>query len=121
MYQIKKYTQTNNIGTSVLLENLLHTSVEKLVVASSMSIYGEGLYKGSDGFIHNTTIRTVDQLRKAQWDLCCEDGTVMEPLPTPESKVPCLASIYALSKYDQERMCLLIGNVTIFLQLRSVF
>ena len=110
MYQIKKYTQTNNIGTSVLLENLLHTSVEKLVVASSMSIYGEGLYKGSDGFIHNTTIRTVDQLRKAQWDLCCEDGTVMEPLPTPESKVPCLASIYALSKYDQERMCLLIGN-----------
>jgi dTDP-L-rhamnose 4-epimerase len=102
MYQIKKYTQINNIGTSVLLENLMHTSVEKLVVASSMSIYGEGLYRGADGFTHSTTIRTVDQLRKAQWDLCCEDGTMLEPLPTPESKVPCLASIYALSKYDQE-------------------
>jgi dTDP-L-rhamnose 4-epimerase len=110
MYQIKKYTQINNIGTSVLLENLMHTSVEKLVVASSMSIYGEGLYRGADGFTHSTTIRTVDQLRKAQWDLCCEDGTMLEPLPTPESKVPCLASIYALSKYDQERMCLLICN-----------
>ncbi len=110
MYQIKKYTQINNVGTSVLLENLLHTGVEKLVVASSMSIYGEGLYKGTDDSTHSTAIRTVAQLRKAQWDLCCEDGTLLEPLPTPESKAPCLASIYALSKYDQERMCLLIGN-----------
>ncbi len=110
MYQIKKYTRINNIGTSVLLESLLQTNVEKLVVASSMSIYGEGLYKGVDGLTYSGAIRSVQQLRRSDWDLCCENGTLLEPMPTPETKIPCLASLYALSKFDQERMCLLIGN-----------
>lgn len=110
MYQIHKYTRTNNIGTSVLLENLLHSSVEKLVVASSMSIYGEGLYKDVNGITYVNASRTLDQLRKSKWEICCETGDALEPLPTPEHKNPSLASIYALSKYDQERMCLLIGR-----------
>jgi dTDP-L-rhamnose 4-epimerase len=49
MYEIKEYTDVNNLGTAVLLEALSKNPVEKLVVASSMSIYGEGLYKDSDG------------------------------------------------------------------------
>lgn len=110
MYQITRYTHTNNIGTSVLLENMLQTNVERLIVASSMSIYGEGLYKNGEGLTFNSVMRTVEQLKSGKWEPCCEDGSILEPLPTPEHKSPCIASLYALSKYDQERMCHLIGR-----------
>ena len=49
MYDIHKYTATNNLGTAVLLEELMARPVGKLVVASSMSIYGEGLYRRANG------------------------------------------------------------------------
>ena len=45
MYEIARYTDVNNLGTAVLLEALVERPVERLVVASSMSIYGEGLYR----------------------------------------------------------------------------
>src|SRR5215218_9752652 len=45
MYEIAQYTDVNNMGTAVLLEALVERPVERLVVASSMSIYGEGLYR----------------------------------------------------------------------------
>jgi nucleoside-diphosphate-sugar epimerase len=45
MYEIARYTSVNNMGTAVLLEALIEKPVERLVVASSMSIYGEGLYR----------------------------------------------------------------------------
>src|SRR3954467_9669630 len=48
MYEIKEYTDVNNLGTAVVLEALVKNPVEKLVIASSMSIYGEGLYKDKD-------------------------------------------------------------------------
>ena len=49
MYEIARYTRVNNLGTAVLLEALIEQPVERLVVASSMSIYGEGLYRDADG------------------------------------------------------------------------
>jgi dTDP-L-rhamnose 4-epimerase len=110
MYEIKEYTDVNNLGTSVLLEALVKQPVEKLVVASSMSIYGEGLYKDSEGKIKAGVERKIDQLKKGDWEMYDNAGNVLSPYPTPETKTPSLSSIYALSKYDQERMCLLIGK-----------
>ena len=49
MYEIARYTSANNLGTAVLLEALVEKPVERLVVASSMSLYGEGLYRTPDG------------------------------------------------------------------------
>ena len=49
MYEIERYTSVNNLGTAVLLEALIERPVERLVVASSMSLYGEGLYRDADG------------------------------------------------------------------------
>jgi dTDP-L-rhamnose 4-epimerase len=49
MYQIAEYTEVNNVGTAVLLEALIEKPVGRLIVASSMSIYGEGLYRAPDG------------------------------------------------------------------------
>lgn len=110
MYEIAHYTRVNNLGTAVLLEALVAKPVERLVVASSMSLYGEGLYRNSRGEVKLGGERTLEQLKRGDWELHDEDGSVLVPAPTPESKPPALASIYALSKFDQERMCLMIGR-----------
>ena len=70
-----------------------------------MSIYGEGLYRSRRGAIHCAVERTPVQLRSGDWDPVDDQGAPLEPIPTPESKSPALSSVYALSKYVQERMC----------------
>jgi dTDP-L-rhamnose 4-epimerase len=109
MYDVARYTDVNNRGTAILLEALIANPVEALVVASSMSIYGEGLYNDAQGHIVPGQERTLDDLKARQWELT-DVGRPLKPLPTPETKQPCLSSVYALSKYDQERLSLLIGR-----------
>ena len=125
MYQIADYTSTNNLGTAVLLEALIARPVERLVIASSMSIYGEGLYRAADGTVRPGTERTLEQLRRGDWELTDEHGAPLVPVPTPETKVPALASVYALSKFDQEQMCLMVGRAyeipTVALRFFNVF
>ncbi len=104
MYEIAEYTSANSLGTAVLLEALAEQPVGKLVVASSMSIYGEGLYRAADGSEVEPPEREREQLERREWEL-----PGLEPLPTPERKRPGLSSIYALTKYDQERACLVGG------------
>jgi dTDP-L-rhamnose 4-epimerase len=110
MYEIAKYTSVNNLATAVLLEQLIERPVERLVVASSMSIYGEGMYVDGDGQVTSGSERALAQLRAADWEVRDASGRVLNPVPTPESKRPTLASVYALSKFDQERLCLMIGR-----------
>jgi dTDP-L-rhamnose 4-epimerase len=110
MYQIADYTSVNNGGTAVLLEALIENPVARLVVASSMSIYGEGLYRRPDGALTTAAERTLERLKRGDWEPRGSNGETLTPVPTPEWKEPCLASVYALSKYDQERMCLMVGR-----------
>lgn len=110
MYQTAEYTSVNNFGTAVLLERLVKHRVNKLIVASSMSVYGEGLYLSEDGTPYMQVSRSTRQLKAHQWEMTTPDGVPLRPVATPESKQPSLASIYALSKYDQEQMCLIIGR-----------
>jgi dTDP-L-rhamnose 4-epimerase len=114
MYAVENYTDVNNRGTAVLLEAIVKRHAERpfrsVVVASSMSIYGEGLYRDAGGGIVAGEERPLEQLKQRQWELTDGGGHELTPLPTPETKQPSLASVYALSKYDQERLCLLIGR-----------
>lgn len=110
MYEVAHYTRTNNLGTAVLMEALMERPVQRLVVASSMSLYGEGLYSNAAGEVRTVEERTLKQLHAGDWEWRDGDGTLLSPAPTPEGKPPSLASVYALSKFDQERMCLLIGR-----------
>lgn len=125
MYEITHYTDVNNRGTAVLLEALIDRPVERLVVASSMSLYGEGLYRDADGRIVPAAERSLAQLRAGKWETMDSDGRPLTPIPTPETKPPSLASVYALSKYDQERLCLMIGRAydipTVALRFFNVF
>ena len=110
MYELAHYTRVNNFGTAVLLEALIARPVQRLVVASSMSLYGEGLYRDASGGTCEAGERTLAQLKSGDWELKDPGGRPLLPVPTPESKSPALASVYALSKFDQERMCLMTGR-----------
>jgi dTDP-L-rhamnose 4-epimerase len=110
MYEIDHYTSTNNLGTAVLLQELVDRPVARLVVASSMSLYGEGLYRSSDGTAIAGAERPLEQLRAGEWELRGSDGEPLLPVPTPETKPPALSSVYALSKFDQEQLALMIGR-----------
>ncbi|PRP96259.1 NAD-dependent epimerase/dehydratase family protein [Enhygromyxa salina] len=110
MYELVHYTSTNSLGTAVLLEALLERPVAALIVASSMSLYGEGRYLTQAGAVIDDVCRTRQQLERGEWEPRDADGEALQATPTPEHKPPNLASVYALNKYDQERMCLLIGE-----------
>ena len=109
MYRVADYEAVNALGTAVLLEALIDKPVSRLVVASSMSIYGEGLYRTAAGEPVDGVERDASALRRGDWQVRGPDGEPLEPVPTPETKRPALASVYALSKYEQERLCLLVG------------
>ena len=109
MYDVRRYVDVNNVGTAVVLEALMEKPVHRLVIASSMSIYGEGLYKRKDGVTAEAADRTIEQLKAQDWHVRDESGQVLEPVATPEWKTPTLPSIYALTKFDQEKMCLMLG------------
>lgn len=110
MYEVAQYTEVNNLGTAIVLEALMQQPVERLVIASSMSIYGEGLYHRPDGKIAPAEERSLDQLKAGDWQVRDAVGNSLSPAPTPEWKDPANPSIYALSKYDQEKMCLMLGK-----------
>ncbi len=128
MYQIERYVDVNTRGTAILLDliandNAIRDRLRKLIVASSMSIYGEGAYSCT---VHGTvypTLRASAQLAEHDWELRCPApvsnghssscqtcNLPLAPQPTPEAKPLHSTSIYAISKKDQEEMGLAFGQ-----------
>ncbi len=105
MYAVDRYTSVNDYGTSVLFQHLIDNPVRRVVVASSMSIYGEGLYHDEDGMLHEDVVR-AGRAADGSWDPLDARGRPLIPVPTPESKRPSLRSVYAIGKYVQERLTL---------------
>jgi dTDP-L-rhamnose 4-epimerase len=110
MYEISNYTSCNAQGTATLLEALANRPVERLIVASSMSIYGEGLYRTGHGAMVEGRERSVEQLREHDWEVRDQQGEPLIPVATPETKCAALPSVYAICKYHQERLCLTVGR-----------
>jgi dTDP-L-rhamnose 4-epimerase len=110
MYEIREYTSINNLGTAVLLEELSKRKIQRLVVASSMSIYGEGRYLAADGAPLDSAVRSLEDLKRGQWEPGGNGAGPLRAVPTPEAKAPALTSVYALSKYDQELLSLIVGR-----------
>jgi dTDP-L-rhamnose 4-epimerase len=108
MYAVDRYTSVNDHGTAVLFQQLIDNPVRRVVVASSMSIYGEGLYRGPDGTLHEDVVRGPRNSDGA-WDPKDSEGRALTPVATPESKRPALASVYAIGKYVQERLTLCLA------------
>ena len=108
MYAVERYTSVNETGSAVLFEALIDRPVRRVVTASSMSIYGEGLYEDADGKLVQNAERKARTSDTQSWDPLDTEGRPLTPIPTPEWKQPSLASIYALGKYVQERQTLIM-------------
>jgi dTDP-L-rhamnose 4-epimerase len=106
MYAVDRYVSVNDYGTAVLFQQLIDNPVKRVVVASSMSIYGEGLYRTADGELVGDVVRQPRGSGDASWDPLDNRGRPLIPAPTPEWKGATLASVYALTKYVQERLTL---------------
>ncbi|MEM3373807.1 MAG: SDR family NAD(P)-dependent oxidoreductase [Candidatus Woesearchaeota archaeon] len=114
MYQVKEYIDTNELGTANLLHALVNENhnVKKVIVASSMSIYGEGSYycEKCEKEINNVS-RKEDDLKKKKFEPYCPFcNSILKPIPTKETKPLESSSIYAISKKNQEEMTLNIGK-----------
>jgi dTDP-L-rhamnose 4-epimerase len=105
MYAVERYTSVNELGTAVLFQQLIEQPVERVVVASSMSIYGEGLYRDADGRLVEDVIRG-GRNADGSWDPLDAKGRRLRPVPTPETKATGLKSVYAIGKFVQERLTL---------------
>ena len=113
MYEIERYVRANDLGTAVVLEAVLarRPQIRKLVVASSMSIYGEGAYTCTDHGLVAPQIRSTEQLRDRRWEVeCPQCGKELAPAPTNEEKPLFPTSVYAVTKQDQEQFCLAVGR-----------
>ncbi len=114
MYQIAHYMGANTQGTANLLQAMLDrkAEIEKLVVASSMSIYGEGKYLCEQCGETSPPPRSTAQLKGHQWEVKCPRCSLaLAPIATDEAKPLQCTSVYALSKKDQEEICLLFGRI----------
>ncbi len=113
MYQIEKYVDINTMGTAKLLDIIVNGNfnIKKLIVASSMSIYGEGVYECANCGVVYPALRAEKQLKSKIWEMkCSKCNTSTRPLHTSEEKPLKPTSIYAITKKDQEEMCLSVGN-----------
>ncbi len=113
MYKIKEYMDVNTQGTALLLDILSKKEheVKKLIVASSMSIYGEGEYNCQDCGRVYPNLRKDEQMKDREWEMKCPKcNKEALPIPTSEEKPLMPTSIYAISKEDQEEMSLVVGR-----------
>jgi dTDP-L-rhamnose 4-epimerase len=114
MYEIERYVRANTLGAAVLLQALvpLRDRIRRLIVASSMSIYGEGLYWCQRcGAERTPGLRPAEQLAARHWEMPCFNcGTDLQPLPTPETKPLAPTSVYAITKQDQEQLFMVVGR-----------
>jgi dTDP-L-rhamnose 4-epimerase len=125
MYEIARYVGGNDLGTAVLLEAMIGKPVRRLVVASSMSVYGEGLYTDNKGHRLDRIRRRAQDISAGNWNPRGTDHAELLPIATDEEKPVDLASIYALTKYAQERQVLIFGEAygvgAVALRLFNVF
>jgi len=112
MYEIARYVSVNSLGAAVLLDAIARgeTRVERMIVASSMSIYGEGAYVDAEGRPAHPDLRADAQLERREWELADAQGSALLPVPTPETKPLLPTSVYAVTKRDHEELFLAVGS-----------
>jgi len=113
MINVRRAVDNNSAATATLLEAVLdrRDRVRRLVAASSMVVYGEGSYRCPDHGIGSPSLRPADQLRRGQWEPLCEAcGAELAPVPTHESAPLRPASVYGITKRDQEELVLVLGR-----------
>lgn len=112
MYDISNYTEVNVMGTANMLEVLSENKgkVEKIILASSRSVYGEGKYICSKkGDIFFPEQRDEKDLLNAYFEIK-NNNDLLQPVATDEKSQVNPLSIYAINKLQQEQMTFFIGK-----------
>lgn len=109
MYAVERYVSGNDLATASLFEALTRRDVRRIVTASSMCIYGEGLYRTEDGRLVENVLRAPRMSSAMGWEPRDAKGQPLIPIPTPEWKQPQFASIYAITKFVQEQLTLTLS------------
>ncbi len=104
------FFHTNAVSTALIYELIVeeHLPIERVVVASSQFVQGEGLYRTVDGELRRPTMRSLEQLRRGEWELLDESGRPMQWQWTPETHAN-PPNAYAMSKYSQEMQAIRFG------------
>jgi dTDP-L-rhamnose 4-epimerase len=113
MYRIGDYTNTNVLGTALLLDVLANErhDVRKLMLASSRSVYGEGAYRCVHCGLVYPPMRSLPSLLANQWEPSCPHCSgAIDPVATPETCATSPASVYAATKLAQEDLLRIVGN-----------
>jgi dTDP-L-rhamnose 4-epimerase len=113
MVDLRRYVEVNAVGTATLLEQLLtrRNGVRRLVVASSMVVYGDGAYRCPTHGALVKTERPRSRLERRLWEpVCAECGSEVEPIAITEAQPLRPNSVYGISKRDQEELCLVVGR-----------
>lgn len=127
MYEIERYVSANTLGAAVVLEALVErrAQLRRVVVASSMSLYGEGAYRDAEGQGVHPGLRPAAQLAARRWEPEDARGRPLAPVPTPEAAPIAPTSVYAVTKRDHEELFLAVGNAygipTVALRYFNVF
>ncbi len=112
-YEVKRYVETNIGGTANLLDLIVNNKnkIKKLILAASMSEYGEGEYRCSSCGIVQPELRVLRQLKRKDWEPYCPAcQRILKPVATRESARLNVNSIYAITKKTQEELVLNIGK-----------
>lgn len=113
MYQVAGYTATNDLGAANVLDlvvNERRDQIRKMIIAGSMSEYGEGAYQCAACGLVKPAMRSAESLASAEWDPPCPKcGAALVPKPTPEDWPLACASVYAINKRTQEDLFLTVG------------
>jgi dTDP-L-rhamnose 4-epimerase len=112
---LANYIACNSLGTAQMLEIIRdeHLPIQKIIVASSIAVYGEGKYHCPRHGVVFPSLRPIEQVERGEWEVkCAHCHTTLSPLPTDEETPVEPATAYAISKYDQERLVLTFGRQT---------
>lgn len=113
MYEVAQYVEVNTQGTALMLDCLVNEphEVEKLIVASSMSVFGEGAVACQACGPFNPGLRSEEQLKAGEYEILCPNcNSKADPRATAETHPASPTSVYAITKKDQEELCLVIGE-----------
>ncbi len=113
MVNVRKAIDSNAGGTATLLEAVIarREEVRRVVVASSMVVYGEGSYRCPEHGIVVPGLRPLAQLRERLWEpLCPRCDRDLEPVPVSEEAPLRPVSVYGISKRDTEELALVLGE-----------
>jgi len=95
------YVASNDLGTAVLLTAMANAGVARLVLASSMVVYGEGAYRGPHG-VTQPPARTTADLEAGRFDPLGADGEPLTPELIDETFPLDPRNVYAITKLTQE-------------------